>query len=385
MSESQDALITLQGSLQTASFDGQNGSNRAPRSLLQIQANNDLQAVNAWLFEYREKATTFRSYRKEAERLLMWCVVERQKPLSSLTRADFDAYAAFLANPEPKERWCAPKGAPRGSAQWRPFTGPLSPSAVATTFAILDSLIRYLVQSHYLQFNPLSLIRRKVSHQSKLEWYRLNGVERILEDDEWQALLDTLTALPEETPRECDEKARLRFMVAMLYLLGLRIDELAQHSWSSFRLIGGRWWFYLVGKGDKGGKIPVNDALLDEVKRFREHFKKSALPEAHETQPLILSWQHNQGLKTRHMSQLLKRLASLAAQRFEAGSAKAQKLERFSPHWLRHLSASMQDRQGIRFTHIKANLRHASDETTRRYVHSHEDERHEELNRLKLF
>jgi integrase len=312
-------------------------------------------------------------------------VLERQKPLSSLTRADFDAYAQFLANPQPKERWCAPKGALRGSANWRPFTGPLSPSAIATTFAILDSLMRYLVQSHYLQFNPLSLIRRKVSHQSKVEWYRLNGIERILEDDEWQALLDTLQALPEESARERDEKARLRFMIAMLYLLGLRIDELANHSWSSFRLISQRWWFYLVGKGDKGGKIPVNDALLDEVKRYRAHFLKSPLPEAHETQPLILSWQHNQGLKTRHMSQLLKRLASLAALRFEAGSAKAQKLQRFSPHWLRHLSASMQDRQGIRFTHIKANLRHASDDTTRRYVHSHEDERHEELNRLKLF
>lgn len=365
-------------------LNGSQGSNRAPQTQLQIRAQNDFEAVNCWLKEYEGKATTHRSYRKEAERLLMWCVAQHHKPLASLQRADFDAYALFLADPTPKERWCAPKGAPRGSDKWRPFTGPLSPSAIATAFAVLDSMMSYLVQANYLRFNPLSLIKRKVSHQSKVDWYKVNGVERILEDDEWQAILDELDAMPEESRSQQDEKVRLRFIVALLFLLGLRIDELASHSWESFRCVNMRWWFYLVGKGDKGAKIPVNDDLLAEVARFREHFAMPPLEEATPA-PLIPAWQHPRGLGTRQMSHLLKELALKAAQRFESESKQATKLRRFSPHWLRHLSASMQDRQGIRFTHIKANLRHASDETTRRYVHSQDVERHEELNRLQLF
>jgi len=386
MAADSGALFTRQlGQDTTLTLNGSEGTNRAPTSQLQIRANNDWEAVNCWLNEYKEKATTYRSYRKEAERLLMWCVVQRQKPLSSLQRADFDEYASFLADPQPKERWCAPKGAPRGSENWRPFTGPLSPSAVATSFAVLDSMMSYLLDANYLRFNPLSLIRRKVSHKSKADWYNINGVERILEDDEWQALLAELRAMPEASRHDADEKARLRFIVSILFLLGLRIDELAQHTWSSFRFVNQRWWFYLVGKGDKGAKIPVNEELLAEVERFRRHLGLCALSEAMEDSPLIPSWQHPRGLGSRQMSQLLKELALKAATRFEANSKQALKLKRFSPHWLRHLSASMQDRMGIRFTHIKANLRHASDDTTRRYVHSHEEERHEELNRLSLF
>lgn len=246
-------------------------------------------------------------------------------------------------------------------------------------------MMSYLVQSHYLQFNPLSLIRRKVSHQRTMDWYQLTGVERILEDDEWQAILNNLYEMPEETAHDRDEKARTRFLISILFLLGLRIDELARHDWSSFRFVNQRWWFYLVGKGDKGAKIPVNDELRSEVERFRIHLGHSPLPSPDEKGPLIPSWQHNRGLGTRQMSQLVKGLALKASERFEAGSSKAEKLKRFSPHWLRHLSASMQDRQGVRFTHIKANLRHSSDDTTRRYVHSQDAERHDELNLLQLF
>lgn len=364
---------------------GNEGSNRAPASQLQIRASNDFDAVNCWLKEYQDKATTYRSYRKESERLLMWCVALKRKPLSSLQRSDFDEYALFLADPQPKEQWCAPKGALRGSDKWRPFTGPLSPSAIATAFAILDSMMSYLVEANYLRFNPLSLIRRKVSHQSKVDWYNVNGVERILDDDEWQAILDELSAMPEDTKHALDEKVRLKFMIALLFLLGLRIDELAKHTWASFRFVNQRWWFYLVGKGDKGAKIPVNEELLSEVAACRAHFGMSPLAEAADNGPLIVSWQHPRGLGARQMSHLLKTLAQKAAKRFDTHSKQAEKLLRFSPHWLRHLSASMQDREGIRFTHIKANLRHASDDTTRRYVHSHDTERHEELNRLKLF
>ena len=64
--------------------------------------------------------------------------------------------------------------------------------------------------------------------------------------------------------------------------------------------------------------------------------------------------------------------------------AKVRKLKKFSAHWLRHLSASMQDRVGIKFTHIKANHRHESGETTRRYVHAIDADRHQDMQKLSL-
>jgi len=44
----------------------------------------------------------------------------------------------------------------------------------------------------------------------------------------------------------------------------------------------------------------------------------------------------------------------------------------------------MQDRAGIQFKHIRANHRHENDETTRRYVHAIDNERHKEMKKLKL-
>ena len=68
---------------------GETGTNRAPSFITkQISANNDLQAIQSWLAEFNDSPQTHRTYRKEAERLLLWSLIEKQKPLSSLTRDD---------------------------------------------------------------------------------------------------------------------------------------------------------------------------------------------------------------------------------------------------------------------------------------------------------
>ncbi|MGQ3179798.1 MAG: hypothetical protein ACT6SC_19585, partial [Blastomonas fulva] len=71
-------------------------------------------------------SATQRSYRKEAERLLLWATLERGKPLSSLTADDVGAYADFLVSPP--AAWCGPRHHQRWSPMWRPFEGALSPS-----------------------------------------------------------------------------------------------------------------------------------------------------------------------------------------------------------------------------------------------------------------
>lgn len=47
---------------------------------------------------------TQRAYLKEAERFLLWAIVQHKKSLSSMTLEDCEAYRSFLADPAPADR-----------------------------------------------------------------------------------------------------------------------------------------------------------------------------------------------------------------------------------------------------------------------------------------
>lgn len=51
-----------------------------------IQARDDVEAIQCWLREYQYTATTYRSYRKEVERFLLWIRITLHKTLAQLTR-----------------------------------------------------------------------------------------------------------------------------------------------------------------------------------------------------------------------------------------------------------------------------------------------------------
>lgn len=365
-----------------AQLDGKEGSNRQIDKLCQIRATNDYEAVLCWLNEYRQSKATYQSYLKEAERLLLWCILQHKKPFSSLDREDFEAYFSFLLNPDPKALWCGPKRGKRGSPTWRPFVKGLSKSAHSTSVTIINSLMNYLVDGRYLQFNPISLMRRKKQFSNPIN--KMISVERILEKDEWEAILQSVDAMPSETPHQRDEKERMRFLISILFLLGLRINELVTHSWDSFRKIRGDWWFFVTGKGDKEGSIPVNNCLIDAIKRYRTYLRLSSMPSPGEVSALIASWSTGEPISARQINKLLKKIALTAAQQFANQPKKQEKLKHFSAHWIRHLSATYQDEKGIEFKYIKANHRHENAETTRRYIHSQEKDRHDQMQKLQL-
>lgn len=108
-----------------------------------------IRAVRAWLDAAAPgSAATRLAYRKEAERLLLWAAVERSKGLEALDGDDCSAYLAFLASPTPTARWCGPR-APRQSAGWRPFTGPLSPSSIRHAVRVLAALSAWMTRHGY--------------------------------------------------------------------------------------------------------------------------------------------------------------------------------------------------------------------------------------------
>ncbi len=227
-------------------LSGEQGSNRELKEKCQINAKNDYEAILCWLNEYKQTPTTHRNYQKESERLLLWCIYNLRKPLSSLDRVDFTLYFEFLSNPKPTSIWCAPsygKNGQRGTPEWRPFIGPLSESAKNTAIRIINSLFDYLVASRYLAFNPISLIKQRTKRKGlNTDEETLKLQERILELDEWQAMLETLNNWPTHTMHEKNELARLRFLVAILFFLGLRVNELVTHTWRAFRKNSEGWW-----------------------------------------------------------------------------------------------------------------------------------------------
>ena len=110
--------------------------------------------MQSWLALHESPATKT-AYRKEAERLILWAIVERGRALSSLTTDDAVAYRSFLRPPAPRARWIGPPP-PRSSPDWRPFAGDLSPRSTAYSLSVLGALYRWLMQQHYVLSNPFA-------------------------------------------------------------------------------------------------------------------------------------------------------------------------------------------------------------------------------------
>ena len=125
-----------------------------------LTVRSDREAVDAWLDAATgsdgppRSASTSRSYRKEAERLLLWTVLVRRKAMSSLEGDDVQAYRDFLR--APPADWCGPRHAQRWSPRWRPFEGPLAPAAVVQAMTVLHGLFAFWVRHAYVNSNPFS-------------------------------------------------------------------------------------------------------------------------------------------------------------------------------------------------------------------------------------
>jgi site-specific recombinase XerD len=371
-------LVRLPGGL-----DGHSGSNRAVAGHSQIAAQNDLDAIKAWLARFADTKTTFESYRKEAERLLLWSVIQLEKPLSSLTHEDLLVYQRFLADPQPAERWVMKSGRKwsRFDPDWRPFAGPLSPTSQRQSTIILNTLFSWLVNAGYLAGNPLSLSRHR---QRKAK----PRITRFLDENLWQEVKVSIETMPKESDREREHFFRVRWLFSLLYICGLRISEVTENTMGGFFCRRGndgeeRWWIEVTGKGDKTRIVPATNELMVELSRYRRENKLTPYPLPGETTPLILPI----GGKLRHLTrsavhlivkEVFKRTSGRILQRGPEFQHLALLLEEASAHWLRHTAGSNMAGSNMDLRHVRDNLGHESISTTSRYLHSEDDQRHQE-------
>lgn len=365
-------------------------SNFAPKIYYQVQsegcdnlieASNDIEAVNAWVAQYQKSKNTHKVYLREAKRFLLWASFVKGKYIKDLKVGDIEGYLDFLR--DPPVAWIATKADfKKGGSLWRPFCERgLSGNSFLTAVRAIKSLFSFLHSASYISANPLSLIKNISQKTMDVEISKIDVKKRMLNDDEWEIFLKALDDLDESTGERRDIKHRSKLIVGMLYYLGLRIFELDKSHWSSFYYEDNAWWFFVKGKGGKLAKIPVNKSLLNLINTYRKEVGRGSLPKDMSDDTPILTFK-SKPLSKYTMYKHIKDIALKAAQSFEEGSLSNEKLKKMSPHWLRHLSASHQDKLGVPATIIKENHRHGSFLTTQIYLHGEDNVRHNEIQKL---
>lgn len=379
-----EALVMLDAT------SGQYGSNRSRAGHCQISANTDREAVLAWLARYADSPNTLANSRREAERLLLWALLACGKPLSSLTHEDLLSYQRFLANPIPQAVWVMPTGRrlPRSHPGWRPFSGPLSPVSVRQAMVTINAMLSWLVQAGYLAGNPLSLSRQRTRAPAPRE-------VRFLEPELWEQVRTTITAMPQDTPRQAAVYWRSRWLFSVLYLCGLRISEVAGNSMGGFftrtdaKTGELRWWLQVVGKGNKARLVPATTELMIELSNYRRWLGLPPFPQSGDASPLVFPvwWsaptegapEWPKPLTRAALHVVIKDVFAMAAdglrQLGPEHHNRATKLEAASSHWLRHTMGSRLA-DSIDLRHVRDTFGHASLSTTSIYLHAEDDLRH---------
>jgi hypothetical protein len=217
------SITTLERFIAPPGLDGSHGTNRMERSRKSIEADNDVEAVTAWLLSLTDPSEiTVRSYRGAAEKLLNWSCFSRAKALSSLDEADIRAFAEFLAAPRPASDWICRNGESRNSPQWRPFTGPLSLASVRLVFTVLSLLFNWLGVAGYALMPSISCRRplhSGLATQGLTANISARGMPRTFSREAWAWVKEVLTAGVER---------QTRLAIELMYFANLKLAEIQQ-------------------------------------------------------------------------------------------------------------------------------------------------------------
>jgi integrase len=375
-------IVPLERFAPPGHLTGEIGSNRAPVERCRIDARNDYESIMAWLSLWDEDTSTHRAYRKEAERFLLWAILEKDKALSSITTPDCAEYRRFLADPQPADRWIG-KPAPRWSPEWRPLKGPLKPSSIRQTEVILSGLCEWLVGQRYLDSNPFSGLSTQGYGR------RTNGTDRVLSPALWEQInifAENQAKNTALTESQRNDYRRTVFILKFAYQTGLRLHEIVKARIGDIRLIeslsGDQWWLDVIGKGKKYREVPLPPVLMEGINAHLRDRQLGPVGYVLEDTPIIgkLRGENRSPLSASGLYQKLKRFFEETANHVaNRDSLAAEKLRRASTHWLRHTHGSHAVANGVPLAIVRDNLGHSNIATTSIYVHADRDERYKAM------
>jgi site-specific recombinase XerD len=356
------AVAPLEALNVPAALDGSKGTNRAPPG---GRFETDLRAVFAWLDARSASAHTRRAYRREAERLLLWALLEKGKPLSSLDARDCTEYVeVFLPDPQPAARWVSNRRGERVFSDWRPFAGPLSDRSRETARSIVYALCEWLVRERYLMTNPFAGIARAATPAA------FDATERTLDSAQWCGVFESVTR---EQYTFSEHRDRLALLLA--YATGLRRAELADATTDALsvgRLAGveGAVWRLEV-KSARGARrtvlLPV--AVMEVLEENLALRGLPALLACPAGTPLLAQARGRQAITPDGIGKIFKSIFSAAAALAEAKApGTGDELRRVSTHWLRHTHSKHALSHGANLREVGAGLGHAALSTTALYL-----------------
>jgi site-specific recombinase XerD len=348
-----------------------------------LGAKNDLEAVSAWLARYNEKPSTQRSYRKEAERFLLWCAEELKKPLSSVNSPDCQKYREFLqAVPS---TWIQRAPLKRTDPGWRAFRSQPSAASQKQALVILQTLFGGLVDAGYLVANPMrSLMKGFDLPASKMD------IRRSFTEAEWSHVLtcvDAQTVGP--------ERLRLKCILELLVTSGIRLDELAKARHKDLRVetlpdLPETWILSVTGKRNKTREVPLNPDVVKLLAlhggEFLEEDKQSSdkdqLPLIRTLGASVPQWRKGEGgelvttsateqagsaLSASGIYAVLKRFFRQAAKSAGIAGLDEKRFEKASTHWMRHTFVRQALVDGVPIEVASELAGHASIDTTSIY------------------
>lgn len=234
-----------------------------------------------------------------------------------------------------------------------------------------------MLQEEYVTSNPVAMIRQKSQFIRRSQQ---KPKIRRLSEFQWQTVMETAQTMAEENI----EQERSLFMLSILYLMYLRISELAaSERWipkmNDFQQDGsGNWWFTTVGKGNKQRQIAASDSMLTALKRWRKHLNLSDLPSPADNAPLLSK---TKGIgpitSTNYIRRIIQNCFDRAVGNLKKNGHKqeAESLMEATVHWLRHTGISDDVKRRPR-EHVRDDAGHSSGSTTDKYIDIEQQERH---------
>lgn len=372
--------------------NGTRGKNRADLALNKLNAQNDLEAINEWLSMHTEN--TALSYKKEAERLLLWSIINQRKSLADLSTADFATYREFLKNPQPASLWVSTKRYPRMHPNWKPFSSKvlrpdelaylernpfeksndkpvLSEATITYSYTVLNGLFEFLVSQQYLQSNPIKAVPKNIRGRKSVM-----RVDHTIPVRLWTYITQQM----ELTPVAHNETYRTVFMIKFLYMTGLRLEEITNVKLGDFfakEQDDGRlsWRLKVIGKGDKLREVFIVDAVLQLLKEYLNVRGLSTDPRMNDEDiHLITAVDSTSGLNKQHVYNTLKSwFKSIAGPLKDSSPMDYKLLNEVSTHWLRHTFASRLIKKAP-LTVVMKVMGHTDINTTSLYLSNEEEE-----------
>lgn len=363
--------------------------------------------VMGWLHLNRGSNATLKNYIKEMERYVAWCWQYKGMSIfgpklrgGALRIAHGNEYIEFMVNPPPQ--WISShthskfdkKGKP--NPRWRPFFAKggnyrASDQALTIAFSILSSFYKYAIADGRTSASPFASIKQI---KGLVRVQRHNAPIMKITDIQWQYLIETAIKLADQQPEPYE---RTLFIISFMLSNYLRVSDFVpivdayRHEeviprMNDIKRVDGKWEFWVLGKGNVESRLPISDAMLDALKRWRKHLGLSALPTPDDDSYLIPARRGNAPIRsTNQIRNIVNELFEKAsdAMKKDGLDEDAAELDACTAHWMRHTGIS----RDIEFRpreHVQKDARHSSYQTTDKYVETGFRERAESNQHKKL-